>query len=371
MTLTTLIIIGVVSGDMWDSRLYIVYGDQMLKAKFEHKQSWTDEVMQLRCIFLFSTIVERTTFVHTKSDFIDNLENHAGFPQELQLVRSMSEDVSAWSFQTSIFSGPMDENQQPTTQHDDLFESLSPECVKPSNAVTTRTSGQSEFSLKAIPHSRLSFAQGLSRHELVKRLRSLKVFPSPLAVYGPSPDALKDAASLGHEICTWTGSITYGNIRIPINDHARTQVHKHGITTASLKDAPYTMKLALTNAVYYATLVYFFRSIHNTSPIILQHYVEVAIGFLEAHHEIKARFYPLRTFGGMVWPAFIVACEAIDQGLRSRAIQCLRQIVTAGLRNGYAAELVVRELWQRKDAGEFDISWPDIIRTNNVCMVLT
>lgn len=67
---------------MWDSCLYIVYGDQILREKFEHKQSWLDEIMQLHYIFLFSTIVERTAFVHTKSGYIDNLEIHAGFPQE-------------------------------------------------------------------------------------------------------------------------------------------------------------------------------------------------------------------------------------------------------------------------------------------------
>lgn len=32
----------------------------------------------------------------------------------------------------------------------------------------------------------------------------------------------------------------------------------------------------------------------------LQHCFESAVGFLGARHEIKARLYPLRTFGGIV-----------------------------------------------------------------------
>lgn len=129
----------------------------------------------------------------------------------------------------------MDENQRPTTQHNYLSESL-----------------------YGIPGSLLNLIQRIG--DAFERPRSLKVCRSPPAIYGPSPDTLQDAVSLGHEICAWTGSIAYGIVRTPVNDHARARIHKHGITTDSIRDAPYTMKLALTNAVYYATLVYFFRS---------------------------------------------------------------------------------------------------------------
>lgn len=133
---------------------------------------------------------------------------------------------------------------------------------------------------------------------------------------------------------------------------------------------PAAMQDCMTTTVHHALLIYFYRRVRQTNPVILQHYAESVVTNLEAHATFKTIYAPLR-LNTIVWPAFIAACESLSDTLRSRAFACMQQAGWAGFRNHEAAEGVVREVWRRSDAQLPRSSWWEVIKDMDVNVVLT
>jgi arginine metabolism regulation protein II len=136
---------------------------------------------------------------------------------------------------------------------------------------------------------------------------------------------------------------------------------------------PELMHRCMSTAVHHALLIYYFRTVRDTNPVILQHYVESIIDSLEEHARHKVRYAPAR-LNVIVWPSFIAACEAIGVTLRQRCINCLRHAAWAGFRNWEAAEGLVREVWKRRDitsSANATTSWRNVMRESGLSMVLT
>lgn len=135
-------------------------------------------------------------------------------------------------------------------------------------------------------------------------------------------------------------------------------------------DTSQQMLNCISRALHSAILIYFYKSVRKTHPMILQHYVESVLRDLEIHDSLKSRFTPAR-LNVIVWPSFIAACEAVNEDLRRRAIACLRHAAWAGFCNWEVAEIVTREVWRRQDVGNVRASWQEVVRDLKVNIVLT
>lgn len=136
---------------------------------------------------------------------------------------------------------------------------------------------------------------------------------------------------------------------------------------------PRLMSDCLARALHAAILIHFSRAVRRTHPAILQHYVESVLAHLEMHASLKTTMsgFPAARLNAIVWPAFIAACEAIEEPLRRRAVACLRQAAWAGFGNWETAEAATREVWRRRDAGDVGASWQQVVRDMAVHMILT
>lgn len=184
---------------------------------------------------------------------------------------------------------------------------------------------------------------------------------------GPLPSELvQKASALESNICAWniTSEKPDGTALAGIANLSYDQYQKSGQSVSAI------MQTCISAAVYHALLLYFFRSIRNTNPVILQHYVESVIHNMETHTEYKTRFSSTRV-NIVVWPTFIAACDALGQDLRLRSIECLRQAAWSGFRNWEAAEGVAREVWRRRDAGYVNATWQSVVRESSLNMILT
>lgn len=185
----------------------------------------------------------------------------------------------------------------------------------------------------------------------------------------PIPADLNQKAMLvERSICAWGANID------------ASEDHGYPPSTETVDSGPYVsdnlpalariMSKALSTAVHHALLIFYFRSVRNTNPVILQHYVESVISNLEVHARCKKSFAPARV-NVIVWPSFIAACEAIGEDIRSRSIECIRHALWSGFRNHEIAEKVAREVWRRKDLGYIYTSWRSVVQNMNVSMALT
>jgi arginine metabolism regulation protein II len=155
------------------------------------------------------------------------------------------------------------------------------------------------------------------------------------------PDLDQKAMIVERSICTWGADtdISENNGYLPSTE----TVDSGSYVSDKRPELLQTMSKALSTATHHALLIYYFRSVHNTNPVILQHYVESVISNLEVHARCKKTFAPARV-NVIVWPSFIAACEAIGEDLRSRSIECIRHALWSGFRNHEVAERVTREV---------------------------
>lgn len=173
------------------------------------------------------------------------------------------------------------------------------------------------------------------------------------------------AATLEREICQWDKP----QKGIETNNDPFDLLNCNSAN--SIPEPTQTMTSNVSTAMHHALMVYFFRFVRGTNPIILQHYVESILSNLELHHESKQCFFPGVRLGVTVWPSFIAACEALGDDLRRRAIVCMRHATWAGFQNAEAAEMVAKEVWRRRDAGELHVSWSTVLRESHTILLLT
>lgn len=183
------------------------------------------------------------------------------------------------------------------------------------------------------------------------------------------PELNQKAMLLEHSICSWGSGTDISKSRdyLPSIESADIGSYVSEIRPEMLAR---TMSKALSTSVHHALLIHFFRSVRNTNPGILQHYVESVIWNLELHEQCKKSFAPSRV-NVIVWPSFIAACEAIGEDLRLRSIGCIRHALWSGFRNHVVAERVTREVWKRRDMGYWNTTWRSVVRGMNISMALT
>lgn len=175
-------------------------------------------------------------------------------------------------------------------------------------------------------------------------------------------DLIEAAAALENDICKFKQTSTSCHDLTPMDGRG-------SIVTGA--DASQMMRSHFTTAMHHALLVYFFRFVRGTNPIILQHYVGSVISNLESFQKRKEGAFSGVRIGTTVWPSFIAACEALGDDLRDRAKRCMRHAAWAGFKNAEAAEAVAQEVWRRRDQGEKDVSWSTVLRDSGTILLLT
>lgn len=137
--------------------------------------------------------------------------------------------------------------------------------------------------------------------------------------------------------------------------------------TATNADDPFSllanqiMMPHLISAIHSAIIIFFYRRIRNVHPLMLQHHAEKTISSLEKF-ETEKRSLCL-TNCGIVWPGFMAASEALDEGLRERSRVLLRGCARAtGMRNFDVACDVVESVWAMKRNVGLRVDWSCVVR---------
>ncbi|OAL21346.1 hypothetical protein AYO22_08069 [Fonsecaea multimorphosa] len=335
-----LICTGIVSGDPWDSRLFILQCEDIVNKIGRRKAMFSKKALQLHRIFAYVRVIEKTTFVQTRDQYLVTLGKKPMLANEIELVKKIPED--SFPYSATLASN---------------YETWS----------DLGLSGPEEESFNDF------YGMPASILRLIARTNNMVAQIDPPQHHGTAqpymPSSLVEAAAaLERDICHWeTPQKPAGNN----NDDPFDLLSCSPADTNSIPDPGQTMKSNIATAMHHALMVYFFRFVRGTNPIILQHYVESILSNLEMHHESKQCFFPGVRLGVTVWPSFIAACEALGDSLRRRAVLCMRHAAWAGFQNAEAAEMVAKEVWRRRDAGELHVSWSTVLRESQTILLLT
>ena len=349
MAAMSLICVDVISGDTSDARIHIRQCEKIIRKATECHRQFSERALQLHRIFAFMMIMEQSTFCHSEGDHVDCLKNNINHAGEMSLVEEMTTGQDNFVLGCLV-----------TTQSD----------VPGSDMPLHRREADGFNNLYGASGKLFEM---LAKTNILVNKMAISVRNSKSSRYVVPEELFDEAAELEQSICDWATNFEalpdIFNIADLCDDLPFDEVSL--LAKSSGRDVPSAMATCMHVAIYYALLVYFFREVRNTNPKILQHYVRKVIACLEYHKSLKTRFYPTKRIGTIVWPSFIVACEALSSELRHRAIMCIRQSVAAGFRNGEIAESVVRKVWTRRDAGDANVSWREIVCQLKAFMLLS
>ena len=289
-------------------------------------------------IFAYIRIIEQTTFVQTRDQYLETLGKKEVLAEEVALARETP--ATEFPYSTSM---PSDQKIM-------------------SDLGLCDTSEDDFSQLYGIPVSIL---------RLIVRTTNMVAMIDPPQHHGTAqpfmpPDLVQAAAALEAEICGWQAPC--GTTEATGDRSISLKMGTSRNPTPTPEDA---IKSSTATVMHHALLVYFFRFVRGTNPMILQHYVESILTHLESLHENNKCFFPDIRLGVIVWPSFIAACEALGSALRSRAIRCMRYASWSGFKNAETAELVAREVWRRRDTGEMHASWSTVLRESKTILLLT
>ncbi|KIX01407.1 uncharacterized protein Z518_09133 [Rhinocladiella mackenziei CBS 650.93] len=341
----SLICAGIISGDAWDSRLFILQCEEIINKIGRTKRRFSDKALQLHRIFSYIRIIAQTTYCQTRDQYLDALDKNqdkdAITEELLEQVKNIPEQESLPHLRSI---GLPSKNSQYQTMSD--------------LGLTGPAEEEIFFDLYAIPSSLLTLISRTNQMvaELDEIGTCLPILPTALVA---------DAAELEKDICKWkfqgtnntnTTAIAPGPFDLEANRNSS------GGIISETQNPEQVMRSNIATAIHHALLIYFFRFLRFTNPVILQHYVESVLSNLEGHRDIKAQFYPGARIGTIVWPSFIAACEALGDNLRRRALECMRHAAWTGFKNAEPAEMVAKEVWKRRDAGDVYVSWANVLR---------
>ena len=128
---------------------------------------------------------------------------------------------------------------------------------------------------------------------------------------------------------------------------------------------------SLTIVFHSAVLIFFYRVVRNLNPIVLQPHVSHVIDRLLSFEEKKnTHNFPN---AASCWPGFIAGSEALSEEQRDQISGwLLRSGQSSGMRHFDAARDLMMQVWkQRDESGDKYTSWVDIMRDNDIPLVLT
>jgi arginine metabolism regulation protein II len=120
-------------------------------------------------------------------------------------------------------------------------------------------------------------------------------------------------------------------------------------STSSASPANALPNMHLHKALNSALVIFFYRRIRNVNPWILQSHVDDIIRALASYDQALTR---QKVDGpGLVWPAFMAACEAIITTKRNHLMRWIEQAsAKTGIHYYGQAKEIIEEVWRRRDA---------------------
>lgn len=143
-------------------------------------------------------------------------------------------------------------------------------------------------------------------------------------------------------------------------DHLELQLYLKFPSAPVSENADATVIQHALNSFYYATVIYFRRTLRRATLADVQDLVEKAVQDLEAAEELTHHH------GGCAynWASFVVAAECERPDLQARTLALFESKRRHGIKNIQALGEIVRTLWQRRQAAgpQVDIHWEDVAR---------
>ncbi|KAL4920958.1 fungal-specific transcription factor domain-containing protein [Aspergillus aurantiobrunneus] len=126
----------------------------------------------------------------------------------------------------------------------------------------------------------------------------------------------------------------------------------------------------LTQAIYAALIIYFYRSIRDVNVIALQPYVQQTIYHLSEYDKHKERHQDRSS--DICWPAFIAGCEATTPESRQQISEWLEKSTRSnGILMFRVALKAIQKVWAaRTFPGKQNLSWSTVLSESNDMRVL-
>lgn len=164
-------------------------------------------------------------------------------------------------------------------------------------------------------------------------------------------------------------SLADAHTEISTEELDRLELHLYlNFPSLSTPDAPGSIIIQhALNSFYYATIIYFRRTLRHAPLCEIQDLVEKAI------QELEAVDYLRNDKGGCAynWASFVVAAECEREDLQARMLASFDRKSRHGIQNINILGEIVQELWQRRaQAPDKDVHWQDIAKEANFDIML-
>ncbi|XMA20888.1 hypothetical protein WAI453_013679 [Rhynchosporium graminicola] len=322
MSMLSMVTIGVFSGDMQDSQIYLAESESLIRNFGLPKPVKSLKVSKLHHIFSYLKIIHESTSLKENDAGTEN-SNDTCDPTLVQMALNQ-ETSNTLTHTTNSRLAYIEDEENEELEEDPLF-----------------------VSIYQMPTTLLSLIAQTS--SLCKQLESMDSF---------TPSFTRRCQIIEDRIFRW---------KAPANLSLTTQFG--GDLSNSPDAVAKEIAAHLVTATYQALIVHFQRQIRNTNPRVLQHYVTSAADHLLAQEQLKQSLKICHT--PFPWPGFIVGCEAYDVSARQKIDLYLKTVRCYNVASVMEVERVVYEVWRRQDLGRNDRRWEDVLKDWGTQIVLT
>ncbi|KAL4906689.1 fungal-specific transcription factor domain-containing protein [Aspergillus multicolor] len=326
MPLLSMVTICTVSGEMKNAAHYLRDIEQIITFYGIPKVQTSRKVRMLHSIYVYLRALTEGTQVHSPA-------------LRLETNESLEADVGSWS------------GSNPTTWEILLQELSSTYDALSLDVMQCLAPPKSTFEeIYSIPDS--LFKLILETTQLAKQVEQLRQKRPKNTDYDTFANKAKE---LENRICEW--DYYYKETTYPADP----------IGTPPLKERfPYH----LTQAIYTALIIYFYRSVRDVNVITLQPYVQQTIYHLTEYDKHKERHKDRSS--DICWPAFVAGCEAATSQSRQQIAEWLEKSTnTNGILMFRVALKAIQKVWAaRATPGKQNLSWSVVLGESSDMRVL-
>lgn len=319
----------VVTGQQEEARSYLLNAELFIGFRGAAKPNKSKRVKLLHSIYLFLRVIEESTYM---------------YPLDKQLLTSTSLPVEGMRFPSlrthSMCHGrDLDENIGMNFEFG-LFGELD----HPKAPVFFKD-------IYGFPLELLSF---ISRATFLAN--EIAVLRRQYPELSTTAELESRCSKLEAELCSWNdqGTSSDGEPEDPVLAFANRTIMDH-----------------LIAAFHCAAIIFFYRRVRQINPFLLQPLVEKTLSHLQEFEQEQRRFSLINC--GIVWPGFIAGTEALGPGLQGRFYTYLHDCARlSGMRNFEYAADILRDIWSaRREKGNENLTWMDLVRDRELSLILT
>ncbi|KAL1311793.1 hypothetical protein AAFC00_001875 [Neodothiora populina] len=331
MALLSMVTICVVSGQMEDTKSFLLDAERFIYLHGLSKRRKSKKVLMLHAIFLYLRVVQESTC-------ISDAALQASLPNAT--YHELSADGSFSCRYPSLWTDRLKLSLSLDTDNLEMqLMSYPSDAAEPT--IFEHVYGIPEYLFRYISHATY-LANELERHHskvanhrldasikaLESRICSYQNPYKAMAVIGPrrSPDEFESRCSLYYDFI---------------------------------------------EAIHSALMIYYYRRVRDVNSLVLQHYVKKTIHHLLVHERKKIEQNDASA--NFCWPGFVAACEALDAKDRETVSKWLERSYTkSGLGSFNTARDVAEKVWAaRGRSGNADMSWHDVLARGKTALILS